>query len=192
MRSCKNQFLIRCLLLWSSCIDYYYQVKQSISNIFYYLTDYYYGYHDTWIFTSAHSTPISLNNFYNINHISWIYNNSTTVLEKASNDMNKKCYKMAWLSAKIIIHHPKDEEQMEYDIDSFLSTFLVKTTSDFLPTLRNVFHAWCAHKKHWFHPDSIIQFYVINEMGEDCSFELLEHDFNLKLKNDKIYVSEEN
>jgi hypothetical protein len=190
MRSCKNQVLIRCFLFWTSCIEYYRRTQQSLSNIFYYLTDYYYGYHDTWVFVSGHSVPISLNNFYNINHISWIYNNSTTVLEKASNDANKQYYKMSWLSAKIIVHPPEEEEQKEYDIDSFLSTFMVKTTNDSPPTLHNIFNAWCANRKQWFHPNSTIEFYVIDEMGEDHVFEILEHNSNIVLKQNKIYISD--
>jgi hypothetical protein len=188
MRSCKNQLLVRCLLLLSSCVDYYHQAKQSISDFFYYIVDYYYGHHDTWIFVSGHSLPISLNNFYNINHISWIYNNSTSILEKASNDTDKKYYKLSWLSAKIIVHDPSQEEQIEYDIDSFLSSFLVKTSLDCPPNLQSIFHAWCASKKYWFHPDSTIEFYVIDEMGEDVSFNLYEYPHPLVIKKEKLYV----
>jgi hypothetical protein len=164
-------------------------VQESITNLFYYLKDYYHGHHDTWIFVSGHSLPISLNNFYNKNHISWIYNNSTSVLEKASEDTNKKYYKMSWLSAKIIVHHPSQEEQIEYDIDPFLSTFLIKTSTDCPPNLQHIFHAWCASKKYWFHPDSIVQFYVIDEMGEDRCLDVSQNNIQLTFKNDKIYIS---
>lgn len=191
MRSCKNQLIIRFFLLWTSCLEYYRRLKVSVSDLFYYLKDYYYGHHDTWIFVSGHSLPISLNNFYNINHISWIYNNSTSVLEKVSNDNNKHHYKLSWLSAKIIVHPPRQEEQEEFDIDSFMNTFLVKTTLDCPPTLNNIFNAWCAHKKHWFHPDSIVQFYLIDEMGEDITLDLLEHNHDLVLKHNKIYYDKQ-
>jgi hypothetical protein len=189
MRSCKNQLIIRFFLFWTSCLDYYRHLKVSVSDLFYYLKDYYYGYHDTWVFVSGHSVPISLNNFYNINHISWIYNNSTTVLEKPSNETSKHHYKLSWLSAKIIVHHQGEEEQQEFDIDPFMSTFLVKTTSDCPPSLNNVFNAWCAHKKHWFHPDSTIEFYFIDEMGDDVTLDLLEHNYDLVLKHNKIYYN---
>ena len=188
MGSCKNQVIIRCFLLWCSCIDYYHRVQQSIRNLFYYLQDYYYGYHDMWAFASDHSIPVTMNNIHNINHISWIYNNSTTMLEESLNDATKIHYKLSWLSAKIITYHPTQEEQLEYDIDPFLSTFLVKTSSDSPPSLHNIFYAWCAYKKYWFHPDSTIEFHVIDEMGEDYCFEL-EHNCRVKLQADKIYVS---
>jgi len=124
-----------------------------------------------------------------MNHISWIYHNSTTTLENASNDSDKKYYKLSWLSAKIIIHPANELDPEEFDIDPFLSTFMVKTTEDSPPTLSILFNAWCAYKKHWFQTNSTVEFYVIDEMGEDQIYELLEHNFSLVVKKNKLSIS---
>jgi hypothetical protein len=198
MRSCKNQCLIRLFLVWTSLRDWYQRATYSVSDFYYYLKDYYYGHHDIWLFVSGHSVPISLNNFYNISHVSWIYNNHTNTLEKSSTEPNRQLYKLSWLSAKILVRHDgegegegqeQEQEQEEYDIDDFLSVFHVKTTIDCAPTLNNIFNAWCAYKKHWFQTNCTVEFYVIDDMGQDRILELVEHNFCLILHRDKVTLA---
>jgi hypothetical protein len=122
-----------------------------------------------------------------MNNISWIYNNSTTTLEDSSENNDKKHFKMSWLSAKIKISHTSDDDFVEYDMDSFLENFTVKTTSESLLNLRDIFLVWCAHTKHWFRPNSIITFHIIDHMGEDHDIELSEQI--LTVKQDKLYIS---
>jgi len=185
MRSCRNQCIIRLFLLFASLRDLYYRAAHSISDLYSYLKDYYYGYHDVWIFISGHSVPISLNHFYNISHVSWIYNNGTTTLEKSTEDGTKESYKLSWLSAKVIIQR-EDAPQEEYDMDDFLAALQVKTTHDCVPTLANIFNAWCAYKRHWFPPNCNVEFYIIDEMGQDRILELVEHNFCLLIQRNKI------
>jgi len=185
MRSCRNQCIIRLFLLMTSLRDWYHHVSGSVSNLYSYLKDYYYGYHDIWIFVSGHSVPISLNNFYNISHVSWIYNNGTNTLEQSTENATKQSYKLSWLSAKVLIR-PDGEPQEEYDMDDFLHALRIKTTCDFVPTLTHIFNAWCAYKKHWFPTICDVDFYIIDEMGQDRVLELVEHNFCLLIQRDKI------
>lgn len=188
MRSCRNQCIIRVFLFWLSLRSWYQRASQSVANLYYYLKDYYYGYHDIWLFVSGHSVPISLNHFYNISHVSWIYNNNTTTLEKSVQEPDKQLYKLSWLSAKILIRHD-NEVQEEYDIDDFLLAFHIHTTHDYVPTLSHIFNSWCAHKKHWFQTNCDVEFYIIDEMGQERVLELLEHNFCLIIQGDKIVAA---
>lgn len=188
MRSCRNQCIIRLFLFWVSLRNWYQQASRSVADLYYYLKDYYYGYHDIWLFVSGHSVPITLNKFYNISHVSWIYNNSTTTLEKSIHDSNKQSYKLSWLSAKILIQRD-DALQEEYDIDDFLSTLQIKTTHDYVPTLSNLFNAWCAYKKHWFQTHCTVEFYIIDDMGQERVLELVDHNFCLLIQHDKIVAA---
>jgi hypothetical protein len=167
MRSCKNQVLIRCFLFFTSCVEFYHNTSRRISNFVSYLIDYYHGHHDTWLFIHGHSNPISLNNFYNINGVSWIFDNETTTLEKTSIP-EKSHYKLSWLSANIVIHSEKEEQDdQEFDMDSFLHSFTMKTIPAESPTLSILFQAWCASTKHWFDPQSHVEFHIIDQMGDD-------------------------
>lgn len=184
MTSLKTQLLVHLIVLWTLLLEFYEKSRYAITDLFYYLKDYYHGYHDTWLFIHGHSLPISLNHFYNNNHVTWIYHNSSTTLEHSSDDNRKKYYKMSWLSANIHIH---ESNIIEYNMDSFLESFLVKTSSNHLPTLSTIFNAWCAHTKHWFRPHSTIEFHIINHLGEDQIINL--NNNVLECKNDKLYVS---
>lgn len=188
MRGCRNQCIIRLFLLWVSLRDWYQRASHSVVDLYVYLKDYYYGYHDMWLFVSGHTVPISLNNFYNTNHVSWVYNNSTVTLEKSTDAPNKQFYKLSWLSAKVLIRRD-DALQEEYDMDDFLGAFHIKTTHDYVPTLCNIFNAWCAYKKHWFQPHCNVEFYIIDEMGQDRVLDLVEHNFCLLIQRDKIVAA---
>ena len=192
MISCKTRVLVQCIVLWNACVETYHKVTFRISDFLYYMRDYYYGYHDTWLFVSEHSAPISLNHFYNVNNISWIYNNYSTTLNYTDSSVNKQFYTLSWLSAKVRIRHATDkEDSIEYDIDDFLEKFIVTTSPDFPPSLRTIFNAWCAHTKHWFHPNRIIDFCIIDDKGEDHAFNVSHDHMTVVLKNTKIYVSKQ-
>jgi hypothetical protein len=47
---------------------------------------------------------------------------------------------------------------------------------------------WCASTKHWFSPDDIIEFHIIDDMGEDIILNLDEHNESLLIKHNKISV----
>lgn len=188
MRSCKNQCLIRFFLCWVSLRNWCQWASRSVADFYYYLKDYYYGHHDTWLFVSGHSVPIALNHFYNTNHVSWVYHNTTVTLEKSIDDTNKDTYKLGWLSAKILIRC-EDALQEEYDIDDFLGALRIQTTREYVPTLSNLFSAWCAYKKHWFQTHCDVEFYIIDEMGQDRILELVEHNFCLVIHRDKIVAA---
>lgn len=117
-----------------------------------------------------------------------MYHNRSTTLEHSSNLSNETDYfKMSWLSANIRIHQ-EDHPIEEYNIDDFLSTFVVKTTPEIVPSLTTIFQAWCSYKKHWFHPLSTIEFCIIDEMGEDRTIELIEHNYDLVIHRHTIQL----
>jgi hypothetical protein len=188
MVSCKTRCLIQSIVLWNSCVSLYQNVTNRICNLFNYLQDYYYGHHDTWVFINGHTLPISLNHFYNKKKVSWIYDNYNTTLEHSSQHATKKYYKLSWLSAKILINEKDTNQISEYDMDPFLESFLVKTTPEHPPTLSKVFHSWCAYKKHWFHTNTNIELHIIDHLGEDHVLDLVERNFDLFVRSDKIYV----
>ena len=124
-----------------------------------------------------------------MNHVSWVYHNNTTTLEHSSVEPNQTSYKLAWLSAKVILPSEEIGDTEEYDMDDFLSTFQVKTTHDSVPTLQNIFQAWCAYKKHWFPSHHRIEFYVIDELGQDRILPLDEYNFSLVLRRGTLTIA---
>lgn len=185
MVSYKAIFIIKMMTLWNFINDFYKNTKENCHNIYEYISDYISGYHDTWLFVSGHTIPISLNNLYNMIHVDWIYNNSSKSLRLNIEEKNKLIYyKFAWLSAKIRVIN--SNSSIEYNIDNFIEKFSLGTTNQIVPSLYIIFMCWCAYTKHWFCPDDIIEFHIIDNMGDELILNLEENNESLCIKLNKI------
>ena len=186
-------FLIRLITIWNYCNAVYGDIKNKCQNMYYYLKDYFYGYHDMWVFIPGHSLPLSLNNMVNIDmvNIRWLYDNydNTFILSNNSDNDNTQ-FKFSWLSAKIqVVNSNKPSEAIEYTIDDFIEKFTVYTNSNITPSLYMLFMCWCAHTKHWFNIDDNIEFHIIDDMGEEHHLNSYNDNKNsIIIKRNKLYV----
>jgi hypothetical protein len=182
--------IIKCMTLWNYLVALYSTFNNKCQNMYCYLKDYFYGHHDTWIFIPGHTFPLQLSNLYNTIDINWIYDNYTTTLRYYSDsDDNQVQCKFSWLSAKIRILDPSTPDvAVEYDIDDFIEQFSVHTKSTIPPSLYTVFMCWCAYTKHWFKVEDIIEFHIIDDMGEEIVLDLIDHNNSITVKRNKLYV----
>lgn len=190
MASWKTIFIVKCMTFWNWITALFDSVIDKTESIYYYMKDYFYGHHDTWLFIPGHTFPLSLSNLYNTIHVNWIYDNYTNTLKltKEVNDETLLC-RFSWLSANIVIGDPlKPDGVDQYNIDDFIEKFTVETKGNITPTLYMVFMCWCAYTKHWFRPDHNVEFHVINDMGEEVVLTIDDHNNSLVIKRNKIYV----
>jgi hypothetical protein len=178
------------MTIWNYIVDSSNSFFDKCENIYEYIKDYFYGHHDKWLFISGHSLPLSLNNLYNTIPTLWVYNNFNKSLSfNISTNSDRIRCKFAWLSAKIIIHYSEDSESaIEYNIDDFIENFILDTVDDYTPSLYTFFLCWCAHSKHWFKHNDIVEFHIIDNNGEEQVLSIQEHNDCLIIKHNKIYV----
>ena len=205
MIGCNVLFLTNMMSIWNYLTDTYSNIKDKCKNMYYYMKDYYCGYHDMWLFVSGHTLPITLTNLNNTIDISWLYNNFNNRLTLANNNSDDPLlqYKFSWLSARIKVSNPnslkgpqaegsekaeKAEETIEYEIDDFIEKFFVCSKSDVTPSLYTIFMCWCAYSKQWFKPDDKIEFYIIDDMGEACNLNIYNDNNRIIIKRNKLYV----
>ena len=48
---------------------------------------------------------------------------------------------------------------------------------------------WCTYTRHWFKRDDIVEFHIIDTMGDEIILNLEKHNNSLSIKNNKIYTS---
>jgi hypothetical protein len=195
MASFKTQLLVKLLTLWNYLRETAQSAWNKAVNFFYYMTDYFHGHHDTWLFIPGHTVPLSLNNLYNMVHVNWIYDNfdTTLTLGGVQGKEHDTHASFSWLSAKIrVIHFDKPDEAYDYDIDDFLSKFRVHTTSDIAPTFYEVFLCWCTYSKHWFKTNDIIEFHIIDDMADEVVISLDDTSRILAIRNKKLYIETRN
>jgi hypothetical protein len=183
--------IIRIMLFWNYIRDFSYSIYNRCYKFYNYLKDYFYGQHDIWLFISDHTLPLSMNNLYNLVNVSWTYDNFNTSLTLGDSTNNLTKYKFAWLSSNIRVYNTEDN-MCEYNIDDFLDIFSLTTTEDIVPSLYIFFMCWCVHTKHWFKSDNIIEFYIIDDMGEEIILNINDHNNSLIIKNNKIVVIDSN
>ncbi len=186
------------MTLWNYLIDFYNSTSEMIQNTYYYLKDYVYGYHDTWLFISGHTIPISLNNVYKLRDIDWVYDNfdnTLTYIDNNNDDTDNKDYdnevncRLSWLSAKINITNSDNiNDTLQYDIDDFIEKLSVHTRVDNPPSLYIIFMCWCAYTKYWFKLDDIVEFNVIDDMGDENIFTFDKHNKSFNIKRKKLYI----
>lgn len=180
--------IVKMMTFWNFLCDSYRSIKNKIINFYNYIGDYFSGHHDTWIFIPGHTAPISLNNLYNNIQASWLYDNNNYSLNINSNsDIETTSCRFSWLSASIRIYN-SPETYIEYNIDEYIEEFTLNTIDNIVPSLYLVFMCWCASTKHWFSPEDLVEFHIIDDMGEDIVLNFADHNESLNIKRNKISV----
>lgn len=168
--------------LWVFVTELYQQTINTVHHVTDYIKSYYKGSYKTWFFIEGHTLPLPESHIKNNIIANWKYtDHCLTYLKKSTNN---RC-SFSWLSAKINVTTKEDE--YEYDIDPFLSSFKLYTYDNHVPTLTILFLSWCAETNHWFPPDCIVEFHVIDHHGDNQVFTISLEDDSLDVRNHKIY-----
>lgn len=184
------------MTLYNYMTELYTTTTEKVKNLYSYLNNYYKGYHDIWLFIPGHTIPLSLNNLNNAINVNWIYDNyDSSLIFGVNNSTNITDYdnlklassKLTWLSSKIRVINSKNH--VDYDIDTFIQKFRLRTVNNVVPSLYVLFMCWCTYTKNWFKRDDIIEFHIIDTMGEEIVLNLEKHNNSLSIKNNKIYTS---
>ncbi len=184
--------IIKIMSIWNIISDFYQAYQKKCKQFFYYIEDYFYGHHDTWVFIPGQTIPITLSNLYNKVHVSWIYDNNTNNLKYYTNDKipNYNHYKLDWLSAKIKITDSINfDKTSEFSIDDFLNDFSISTYTTKPPTLNHVFMSWCSHTKHWFKEADKIEFFIIDDMGSEVVINMTDKQYILSIIDNKLRIN---
>jgi hypothetical protein len=48
--------------------------------------------------------------------------------------------------------------------------------------------SWCIYTKHWFRADDLVEFHIIDEMGNDIVLNFKEHNTLLRVNRNKICI----
>ena len=188
MASFTTYSIIKLMMIWNYIRELYYVSVYRCTNMYNYIQDYVYGHHDTWMFITGYSIPLSLSNLNNSVEVDWVYNNHNSELTLFGLSESVTC-KLSWLSAKIRIINPTDSTKyLDYSIDDFVEQFKLITDGEYVPTLYIIFMCWCIHTKHWFKINDNIEFHIINDIGEEQILTFAEHNESLEIKQSKIYV----
>ena len=177
-----SYFFTKAFQLWNWTTDTYQHLRTRLMEGFEYARVYYNGSTRTWIFIKGHSLPLPISHIKNKINPIWIYSNHT--LTSIYQPPNNLC-KLSWLSAKLTIINQNDE--IEYDIDSFLTTFMLYVHENTAPSLTQLFMCWCAQTNQWFPSDVIVQFHVIDHQGEEQMLTIGVDNHCLVIRDQKIY-----
>ncbi len=195
MPSCRTYLLVKLIILWGYVNDVYHILYNKLLNTYMYFKHFYEGHHDTWLFIPGHTFPLVKSNLYNNIDIIWMYDNSSNKLTLNIDPSEEtQAYRFSWLSSTIKITQSTTSETdshtvFEYNIDDFIEKFSIETTEDLAPNLYTIFLCWCAHTKHWFKINDIIEFNVIDENGDDKTFNIFNHNNSLVFTRNKIYIN---
>ena len=176
----KTLVIFKAIILFNFLSDVFAIILNNYHELYTYMYNYYKGYNDTWIFISGHSLPLALCNVNNNVNAKWIYNNNNSSLIHSTNRDVNKTYKLSWLSAKLRIH--TSDKHIEYDIDDFIQNFVIKSNS-IPPSLYVIFTCWCVYSKNWFKHNNRVDFYIIDEMGNDITINLAEYNNMLRINH---------
>jgi hypothetical protein len=192
MASFKTYLLVKIMMIYNYLNDTYNNYSYKFWNFYDYISDYFSGSHDTWIFIPGHTLPLSINHLYNNCMAIWKYDNIKCLLEllRDEEDDDICIVKFSWLSATLRITSYENNEtyQYEYDIDKFLEHLRIKTSMNSIPTLQTIYLLWCTYSKHWFPENSDINFIIIDDNGEEHTLSVQDNNNCLEIKHNKIYV----
>jgi hypothetical protein len=191
MTGWKALLIVKMMTLYNYLHSMLQTMWNKTTNFYYYVKDYFYGHHDMWLFIPGHTFPITLSNISNTVYLNWIYDNfdNSLIFVTDDNVVKNNC-KFSWLSAKIRVITLEDKDHaLEYEIDDFIERFSLYTIDRGAPTLYMIFLCWCAYTKHWFKTSDIIEFHIINDMGEDIVLNIQEQTHSLYIKHNKLYIS---
>jgi hypothetical protein len=188
MASFKTTIIIRLMTLWNLLCDFYNNTLNSIIIFYDHFKDYIQGNNDIWLFIPNHSIPIPLSIVNNLVEANWVYYKCNNILNLNMVHKNQISCKFSWLSTKIKITDSITHKITEYYIDDFLESFIINTKEKYLPSLYIIFMTWCAYNKHWFKADDIVEFEIINDMGDSMVLNIDENNYTLNIRLNKIYV----
>lgn len=192
MVSYKMQALVKLITLWNTLNELYTEYTTKTIKIYKYIIDFYYGYHNVWMFINNNLTPISLSNINNHIEPDWSYDTDMNELKLITNKTNNndiKSYKISWLSSKIRIYNVNntDTTYKDYEIDNFIENLQIKTNTNNPPTMSLLFMCWSIYTKQWFKMSTKIEFHIITNMGDDEVINLDKHNNCLQIKNKEIH-----
>lgn len=187
---------MKAIVLYNFLYDAFLIVKNNYYELYNYIYNYYKGYNNVWLFISGHTLPLSLSNLNNTVNPKWIYNNNNKSLiysinrdVKSYNNIHHTRCKLAWLSAKLRIY-VYTNHYIEYNIDDFINKFVIDT-NNIIPSLHVIFMCWCIYTKNWFKYNTMVEFYIIDDMGDEINISLAEYNNSLIINNRKINISGE-
>lgn len=137
-----------------------------------------YDRHNKWVFIPKHTCPVPLQYITNDVASDWVYHSTKNTLKSYYLDSKKpsepnEYYKVDWLSVRLSID--TDTEHYEYDMDEFISTFIICST-DKIPSLSCFFMSWCAYTKQWFPLNAVVTCHIIDSEGNER--DILVHEQN--------------
>jgi hypothetical protein len=179
----RTYFLVKAVSTWNCIKDLYQQTCQIISECYTDFCNYIKGSHHSWVFIKGHSLPLPLSHIKNDVQANWKYSNYTLTPVGLLSDTTCK---LSWLSGKIVVINKKSGQEFEYDMDSFLHSFRLRTHT-LVPTLDMVFLSWCAETRNWFQSDSIVQIHIFNDRGEEEMLTLRADNHSLVIQDGKLY-----
>ena len=174
----RSYFFTKALSLWNHCTETYQQTIQRMNQLYHYIQSYFNGQHDTWMFIEGHTLPLPLSHIRPPVDATWSY--SAHCLTSISSP--SVAHRLSWLSAKLVVIHPKEEKEME--MDTFLEKFRLCGPA---PPLATLFLCWCAETRFWVRPDCIVQFHIITNEGEEEMLSVRADNNCLYLQDGKIY-----
>jgi len=179
-----SYFYLKGIYLWNVLTDLTHAINVRARNVYDYSCSYIHNKHNTWFFIKGHSLPLPLSHIKNSIHASWAYSNHT--LTYLHHPITNTC-KLSWLSATITVIDRHKDKEYSYDIDSFLERFRLQTHDQVVPTLTILFLTWCSEMNHWFRPDCIIQFNIIDHNGDEQLLSLGADNDSLEIRNQLLY-----
>jgi hypothetical protein len=180
----RSYIFVSCIKLWNWATDKCIQTKHLVADAYLHASHYLQYRYDTWIFPNDHTLPLPISHVSNHVPFKWMY--SSHELQRIGIENPLDYYKLSWLSAKISI--ADGELEQEFDFDSFMNQFRVKTIPTIVPTLTMIFLTWCAETKQWFSANSKVHFHIIDDEGVESTLSLFADNNRLTIRNGKIYI----
>jgi len=192
----KALLIMKAIILYNFLYEAFLIVKCKYYELYNYMYNYYKGHNNVWLFISGHTLPLPLSNLNNTVNPKWIYdNNSKSLIYSINRDVlsykdihHTRC-KIAWLSAKLRIY-VFTNHYIEYNIDDFIQKIVIDT-KNIIPSLHVIFICWCVYSKNWFKYNTMVEFHIIDDMGDEININLDEYNNSLRIINNKINLSDE-
>jgi len=174
------------MTLWNWATDKCNQTKHRLVDAYSHLSHYIQYRYDTWVFLNDHTLPLPISHVSNQAPAKWIY--SSHELQYIGVETPIQSYKLSWLSATISV--VDGEYEQEFEFDSFMAKFRVKTIPTIVPKLTMILLAWCAETKQWFSANSKIHFHIIDDEGNEQTLSLFADNNCLAIRNGKLSIRE--
>lgn len=146
------------------------------------MVDYWYDRHNKWVFIPNYTLPIPLQHVKNDVQSDWVYHSTTNTLKSYHASSAYELYKVNWLSAQISIRTLTTSN--EFNIDDFLSDFMVYSTVDLsdndmtgVPKITYLFISWCIYTKQWFPSNAEVVFHIIDSNGMERELQVHDHNY---------------